>query len=226
MKRRKDHVEPKTLISEDCYQKWIQFLFENGAVDGDIYTEYCQMPHDEMVELIKYTFLRCSLDLQKYSKSQINTGLSELLGTSDFIFSFKEADLHYTDVVIALQSIQHLYKDLFNDRCDPVLSHLDEKTDNELNNICYMLWDITPLAYWPDDPNQKHYYAAIAGVMEKALYLSNPACIESALHGLGHIQNEAEDSVVEIINTFLKKQKNLRPELFTYANHAKIGYVQ
>lgn len=216
------------MIDENYYQKWIEWFFENWALEDSVSSEkFYKMAADEVVELIKLTCLRCGSDLGKYSNRQIDYGLHEMFSPSqDFIFSFKECNLCYSDIVVALQSIKHLYTDLFNKRCDPVLSHLDEPTDNPLNSICYMLWDVTPLAFWDKDPNKKYYYAAIAGVMEKALYLSNPACIESALHGLGHIQDQVPDRVRQIIDGFLKKRNFSRPELVHYANNAKKGYIQ
>ena len=227
MGRKKKKDKPKNVIDERYYQQWLDYIFNNEDPNAALYKQEFDAKNEEIIELIQLMCLRCSSDLEKYSKSQINRGLYEIFTpTNDFVFSFKESDMHYSDIVIALQSIYHLYFDLFDKQCDPVLSHLDEKTDNPLNEICYMLWDVTPLAYWPDDPNNKHYYSAIATVMEKALTLSNPACIESALHGLGHIHDEAKERAEQIINGFLKKnRKKIRPELVKYAEQAKTGYI-
>ncbi len=217
------------MIDQNRYKEWIDFIFKEKDVDSDLYDKEFEASDDEIVELIKQTCLRCGTDLTNHSNAQIYQGLSRIFNPSidNYAFAFKECGLHYKDIVIALQAIWHLYFDLFNERCAPVLSHLDEPTDNPLNAICYMLWDVTPLAYWDKPhPDSKHYYAAIATVMEKALRLSNPACIESALHGLGHIQDEIPDRVKQIIDGFLKKHNFPRPELVRYANNAKIGYVQ
>lgn len=217
------------MIDETHYREWLGYIFGDGAENPDLEEKYETHNPDDLVELIRLTCVRCGADLKNFSNQHISRGLFRLFDPShsNLVFAFKECDLHYKDIVIALQSMWHLYIDLFNERCDPVLSHLDEPTDNPLNAICYMLWDVTPLAYWDEDhPDSKHYYAAIAAVMEKALSLSNPACIESALHGLGHIQDETPDRVKQIIDGFLKKRKFGRPELAHYANNAKIGYVQ
>lgn len=229
MGRKKKQGKPKNSIDENLYKEWIEFIFKDGAENSDLDEKYYRTSADDIVELIRLTCLRCGSDLKIYSNQQVNKGLNHLFDSAsdNYVFSFEEADLYYTDIVIALQSIHHLYFDLFNERCDPILSHLDEKTDNPLNSICYMLWDVTPLAYWPDNPNSKHYYSAIATVMEKALNLSNPACIESGLHGLGHIHHEAKERVEQIIDSFLRKNgKKLHPDLIQYAKNAKIGYVQ
>lgn len=217
------------MINETHYREWLDDIFGDGAENPDLDEKYETRNPDDLVELIRLTCVRCGTDLKPYSNHQINRGLFRLFDAADgdLAFAFKDCDLHYKDIVIALQSIWHLYIDLFNERCAPVLSHLDEPTDNPLNAICYMLWDVTPLACWDKKhPDSKHYYAAIAAVMEKALRLSNPACIESALHGLGHIQDETPDRVKQIIDSFLKKRKFGRQELVRYANNAKIGYVQ
>jgi hypothetical protein len=223
--RRKGSDNPKTLISEDCYREWIEFIFGNWVLDSDLYQKFYKMSPAEIVELIKLTCLRCGTDLQKYSNSQINYGLNAIFSQhqGDLIFSFQDKNLRYEDAFFAIHSFEHLYTDLFNQRCDPVLCHLDESTDNHLNNICYMIWDVTPLMYWD---NPEYYYRALIEVMEKALYLSNPACVESALHGLGHIHHKPTKELVErAIDKFLKKHKKVRPELIEYAKQARTGYM-
>ena len=215
------------VVKGDRYKEWIGFIFDNEAAESDLDGDEFKASNEEIVELIRLTCFHCGTDLKNHSNHQVDKGLCRLFYPFDaYVFSFEDPDVDCKDIVMSLQSIQYLYLDLFNERCDPVLSYLDEPTDNPLNGVCYMLWDVTPLSFWNNNPNRKQYYSAIATVMEKALYLSNPACVESALHGLGHIQNYAEELVGQILDRFLEKQKNLRPELICYANNARIGYIQ
>ena len=56
------------------------------------------------------------------------------------------------------------------------------------------------------------------------MYLQNLACIESGLHGLGHLAHQYPEIVEPIIETFLQTQ-NLNPVLIDYAQHAKTGMI-
>lgn len=69
------------------------------------------------------------------------------------------------------------------------------------------------------------YYHAIASVMESCLYLDNPACVESGLHGLGHLATFQVNIAVPILDRFLKKAKNQDPRLLNYAKSARTGMI-
>jgi hypothetical protein len=70
-----------------------------------------------------------------------------------------------------------------------------------------------------------NYYAAIANVMEKCLDLSNPACVESGLHGLGHLAFNHPKIAVPIIDNFLKNGKCENENLISYAKMARTGMI-
>ena len=87
-----------------------------------------------------------------------------------------------------------------------------------------MFWDICPFsmasnfkcteakiraeaeqkAYKNSTSENHNFNLALADVMEHCLDLSNPACIESGLHGLGHLAFAHPDIAVPIIDNFLK----------------------
>jgi hypothetical protein len=74
------------------------------------------------------------------------------------------------------------------------------------------------------DSETRRYYLAICNVMDRCLSLSNPACVESALHGLGHTAFHLPKIAVPIINKYLKtKPKNAT--LVSYAKDAKTGLI-
>jgi len=81
----------------------------------------------------------------------------------------------------AIEAIKTLYQDCFTPRCAPVLGHLNEPGANPLNQVCYMLWDASPLSYWENRPNREVFYGAVVDVLEMALKSPNPARVESAL---------------------------------------------
>ena len=111
-------------------------------------------------------------------------------------------------------------------RCEPVLGHRNEPGGNRINDVCYMLWDVTPLNYWKDDPDAALYYDTVVDLLDAVLALENAACLESALHGLGHTAAYARPGqVAAVIDRFLRLRKHLRPELVRYAHFASTGYV-
>jgi len=69
------------------------------------------------------------------------------------------------------------------------------------------------------------YYEAIAYVMEQCLTLSNPACVESGLHGLGHMVLFLPDIAVPIIDQYFKNKKNSNGQLVKYARAARTGMI-
>ena len=60
--------------------------------------------------------------------------------------------------------------------------------------------------------------------MEYSLYLSNAACVESGLHGLGHLTMEYSESS-KIIERYLKTKPKISWQLLEYANKAVAGNV-
>lgn len=67
----------------------------------------------------------------------------------------------------------------------------------------------------------------VVEVMRSILAIDHVACQESALHGLGHGHHREQAAAVErIVDEFLEREGNLRPELRKYAQAARIGCVQ
>ena len=79
--------------------------------------------------------------------------------------------------------------------------------------------------YRDADAETKAYYRAVAEVMEHCLSLNNPSCIESGLHGLGHLATFQPHLAVPIIDRFLKNRKKLDPPLRRYAEEARTGMI-
>lgn len=84
-----------------------------------------------------------------------------------------------------------------------------------------MVWDVTPLEAWKHIAGCE-YFSLVLEVLELALYLQNPACIEIALHGLGHLGAGSNQHVHTIINNWAKRFFSVCRELLTYAEDAGI----
>lgn len=75
------------------------------------------------------------------------------------------------------------------------------------------------------DAETRGYYEATAYVMQECLYLDNPACVESGLHGLGHLVPFLPAIAVPIIDRYLKNKKNPDEHLVQYAKAARTGMI-
>jgi hypothetical protein len=88
-----------------------------------------------------------------------------------------------------------------------------------------MWWDVFPAWGDPDDSSESEERDEYICVMERCLSLSHDACLEGALHGLGHWHLLLPERVEVIVDRFLETRV-LRPELAEYARRARDGAVQ
>jgi hypothetical protein len=115
-------------------------------------------------------------------------------------------------------SFEVLFREFFASRCEPALGHMSE--GGALNGICYMWWD---LYCWYSIPDSN-----FLSMLRTILAIDHMACQESALHGLGHQRKIGKDNqeVEAIIDDFLRRERNLRPDLREYALSARKGMVR
>ena len=173
-------------------------------------------------------FVNPKADLQAFSNDQIGLGFNYIFSNacSNMAEDFRDFDIAFERKLKSIFNIYNLFEQVFEERAENILSANSQSPLSKLNYVCYMFWDITPLSFAgkvPKDIADK-YYKAIANVMERCLYLQNLACIESGLHGLGHLAHQYPEIVEPIIETFLQTQ-NLNPVLIDYAQHAKTGMI-
>ena len=127
-----------------------------------------------------------------------------------------------------VRAIVCLFKSLFAVRCAPQLSHLipPEPGLGLINTVCYMWWERFPLVMGePQHPDQDLLDETLFDVMRQTLEIPHDACRESALHGLGHWCLHNPQQVETVIDAFLVRNRDLRPELQRYAIKARAGYV-
>lgn len=124
----------------------------------------------------------------------------------------------------AISAMGTFFRDFLADRCLPGLGHKDEKPTAPLNSICYMWWDMFPTWGDPKRAGQADTDRQLLGVMGGLLDFPHDAIRESALHGLGHWKINYPN-VADIIDRWLAREQDLRPELVTYARQAQVGRV-
>jgi hypothetical protein len=182
---------------------------------------------DNIVTYIAETFEQAGELPAKFSDAQLDQGFWYLVSGcgSDFMYSLVDEDVPQSLRFRALHSFLAIFETLMAKRCSPHLSHLDEPGANPLNSSCYMWWDILPVRGLPDDPKRKEFDSEVLKVLQQILQIPHDACRESALHGLSHWGIYYPD-IVGIIDDFLSRTPNLRPELIEYAKRVKIRRIQ
>lgn len=169
--------------------------------------------------------------LTPYSNEQIGLGLEFIFNNacSNLAIVFKAAPVAHERKVAALQSVYNLFKEVFEPRCASATQAGASTLAGVLPSICYMFWDVCPLSsYWPDvsKMERRDYYEAVAGVMERCLKSPNLACVESALHGLGHMVAEYPAVAEPILDQYLKNPQKIPAAVLNYAKAARTGIIQ
>ena len=177
--------------------------------------EFCPSD-DSTFQRLAEVFENPAVSLAPYSDHRIAQALWDLSSNvfGDLGRPPAEWDLHMR----VFNSFEVLFREFFAVRCEPVLGHMNE--GGPLNTICYMWWD---LDCWYSIPD-----TSIVPMQCSILAIDHTACQESALHGLGHKCQirEANPEIEAIIDDFLRRKPDLRPELREYALSARQGMVQ
>lgn len=178
------------------------------------------------VDAMTRVFAAADRLLAPYSDAQVAHGLSYLTNNAcgSVIFDVTGDGVGPAARRAWAASLGALYATVFGPRCRPLLGHLSEGgLDHPLNTVCYMLWDVLPVAGGGDDRDGVD--AALLDAMSAGLAQPNPACQESALHGLGHWARACPGEVERRIDRWLAAAAPARPELVAYARAARTGCV-
>jgi hypothetical protein len=234
--RQLDYIFNRPTDEPEWY--WRSDSWEEGVFEDDPLSGYT---------FLETLFLNPKEDLKTYSDDQIGLGLNFIFNNScsNMTHDFKAADVPFDRKIKAIKSLFALFRDVLNPRTPEVLSAFSQEKLSKIGYICYMFWDITPLSsayglsFWEakmkteaeGEPykisklENHNFHAAIAHVMKQCLDLSNPACVESGLHGLGHLAFNHPKIAVPIIDNFLKNGKYKNESLINYAKMARTGMI-
>jgi hypothetical protein len=213
------------------YEDWLDETF-GRAVTGEAYPQFIEcdpgewpaLVTDELaLEYLTRLFEHPGKALRYFSDRQIAAGLWEL-GPGDAHCLFNR-DLPVEARLRLIGSVEILFRDFFAASCVPGLSHATKEHISPLNTICYMWWEVITWGWQKDDPAAERLTARDLDVMESVLRLSNPACQEAALHGLGHMVGHS-DRALEVMERFLAHSPDLDPALLEYARAARTGCIQ
>ncbi|MEM6378595.1 MAG: hypothetical protein AAF705_10285, partial [Bacteroidota bacterium] len=179
------------------------------------------------VAFTKRMFDNYTADLEPFSNWQLAMGLSYVFNNnfSDMSFKLKDSPAPLKDRLATIRSMKILYEECFAKRCPAVLGHYSETTD-ELGIFCYMIWDTTSLSFCTNKKEKTEFYTALFEVFEAGLKSTNIACIESALHGLGHLVFHYKPAAHLIEANIPWVRRKGGPRLLAYAKSAKTGMIQ
>jgi hypothetical protein len=219
------------------FEGWVKYVFDHPVPEKDqtfwwaeADSSWWDAKKDTKVTLSYLTqaFENITDVTRPYSDAQINEGFWFLLmpSSSSHMAALTDTKIALEDRKRCIQSFYAVYKSLFALRCSPHLSHFVEPASSPLNSACYMWWDLISITGAPADPDRRPLDAEILDVMRKTLEIDSVPCQEGALHGLGHWFFHYKDAVKSIIDSFLERNPNLRPELKAYALNARRGNVQ
>ncbi|MEX0885253.1 MAG: hypothetical protein WD009_02335 [Phycisphaeraceae bacterium] len=163
----------------------------------------------------------------RFSRGQIDQGLDYLVspGASSHMHAWTNTDLPWPPRRTCIGAMYTLYEKLIAPVYGNDLASADHGDVDRRNYACHMWWDVIPL--WPDrkHPDYQGLLDAVLGVFRRTLELESEACLESVLHGLGHWHHDVPERTEPIVRNFLRKRRDISPELREYAERAAVGQV-
>jgi len=210
--------------------RWIAYVFDHPVTDPAWHSApdapERQEPPAQVATHIAQTFEDSRRLLARFSDEQLNQAFWFLVSNScsEFMYALVDPGVPNSSRLRALRSFVPLFEQVMAARCSPHLSHLDEHGANPLNSACYMWWDILPIHGCPEEPARAEFDAEVLAVLRRLLAIPHDACRESALHGISEWSIYCPQ-VSGIVEDFLASTRNLRPELVSYAQRAKVGDV-
>ena len=213
------------------YQDWINHLFDHPVADPawhwDLDAPSFSAEEPEIAELIELTFRNSATDLNRFTDAQLNQGLWYLASPacSDYFFALRSEKVPLTRRLSAIDSITVLYRDCFQQRCTQTLSHLDQQPSSPLNSVCYMFWDICPISYLCDYPDEQQLADACFAVLADTFALEHIACREAAIHGYGEFACSYPERVERALDRVLETEI-ADDRLRDYAHRARYHYIQ
>ena len=221
------------------YDEWVTYVFDNPLPEVGLawYWENDEWDPLSAPETIA-GYLTTALEniavvAAPYTDAQVAQALEYLVNNacSSHMFVLLEDSVPLEARLTCVRAFFAVYRDLFAPRCSPFLGHRRTGANaypegaNPLDGVCYMWWDIYPIGGPPADRGGDALHRTALWVMEQTLTLDSDACREGALHGLGHWMAYYPDEVPAMIDAFLARTPDLRPELQQYAAAARGGCI-
>ena len=173
------------------------------------------------VDVLLKAFREFDSHLAGYAPWQVATGFNFIFNNSlsNLAFALKSPARPATTRAAVVTSLRSVFDRVFEPHCERVLCHLD-RSSSELNRICYMFWDVTPILHFGVEEIRRECFS----LMKHCLGSSNPAVVESAIHGLGH--NALKDPHArDLVDAYIRRPGLREPDLVAYARRARTGMI-
>jgi hypothetical protein len=206
---------------------WLASIFDHPAEGPEWYRDPHAVTRDpepaECVRLLGGLLEQPASQLARYSDGQLARGLWFLVDNacSSYALALLAPEVEVHARLRCIEAVPRLFREVFQARCRPLLSHLDTQGESPLNTTCYMWWDLFPSWGVPGRDVDTALLAAMTAILE----IDSLACQESALHGLGHWRASHPQRVEEAIDRYLKRA-HPPDELRRYAVSAREGCIQ
>ncbi len=213
-------------MSQDV-ERWVAKVFDHPGEGPEWYwdpdADLAEPEPSVRVHLLTELFRDPEPHLSRFSDAQLGRGLWYLGSNacSSYSLALIDPKVDLEARVRCIDAVPELFARLFQPRCAPDLSHGVTGSQNPLNTICYMWWDLFPSWGTPKSEIDDSALAAMTSI----LALDSLACQESALHGLGHWHSAYPERVGAAIEGFVRSGRH-REELGAYAAAARCGCVQ
>lgn len=216
---------------EPSFEEWLVWAFDHTVSHPEWYWEDDAedleplISAPTMVGYLTRLFADAPTHLSRFSHEQVAQGLWFVLNEIRDNHMFALGDRSVADDARqrCLDAMFVLYRDYFAKECP---KETGEEHYTELNEICYMAWDIMP--YWWVRLDGAEWASSCVLLLERILHIAHPVCQASALHGLGHFVMDYPDlaePIASVINGFLKRNPALDPGLTEFAAQARRGEV-
>lgn len=221
-------------LTNVTFEEWIAYVFDHPVREAclaawyhDLSSDYWKESSQPEVTLAYLTrvFEEANTVLLSFSPAQINQGFWFLASNScsDHMFVLLNSDIPWPERKRCIEAMYTLFEQFFAQQCSPGLVR---NSENPLNSVCMMWWDLIPIHGKPEEPEHANLDAAFLDIMRHTLGLAAIPCQEAALHGLGHWAYAYPEMVKDIIGSFLADHPDIDPQLEEYAQAAQHGHIQ
>jgi hypothetical protein len=211
------------------YSYFENYLF-NRKVGGDKWfldPEFCEENFDaiDVVKNAGKVFQHIGNIAAKYTNDQVCDGLEYLITpfVSSACYAFFNDSIDFDLKVNTIRNMAKVFEDFFEHVCEKITCHNSRDSAPKSNHLCYMWWEIFPRHGIPAKASLNELDQEVLLILDRLLTLSNVACIESALHGLGHWYAGYPEKVEETIRT---RFNDIPANLKGYAEQVMVGKVQ
>lgn len=222
------------------FDEWVDYCFTRGDEDfhaglnGPDYAvvrarsaPFLNIDPPVLADYIITLFENPEYIADKYTDDQIGKAVWFLFGQgSDYFYDLLSEDVEKSLQVRCMCSVETLYLRLFDRVCcmrgrEPNGEYIRTEPDSAV----YMIWDMGHIAGWINDKQFPHLFNTGLQVLENVLMKCRTStCMNSALHGLGHIHSVHPQHCERIIDRFLS-EREIQEEVHDNALAARSGGI-